>query len=322
MKAAVRYTYGDERNVKIEQVLLPLIKEDQVLVKVHYTTVNRTDCGVTFGWPLVMRLFTGVFKPEHPVVGTDFAGVVTQVGKKVTDFKINDRVFGFRDEGLQSQAEFLAINSDANILKIPEGISFENAAASLEGAHYAINFLNKVKLQKGQHILLNGATGAIGSAMLQFLKIQGMKVTAVCNTKNIDRIKALGADHIIDYLKEDYTQCGKMFDHVIDAVGKNTFGNSIKVLKNGGTYTSSELGPYWQNIFLAFWTPIFSKRKVIFPLPSNIKESIRVISERLSNSSFQPLIDCVYPLDKVKEAYGYVASGEKTGNVLLKVIQD
>jgi NADPH:quinone reductase-like Zn-dependent oxidoreductase len=319
MNAAVRYQYGDASNISMVSVDRPSPAKGEVLVKVHYTTVNRTDCGVALGWPFVMRFFTGLFKPTNPVIGTDFAGEIVELGEGVSNFKLQDRVFGFKDEGLQSQAEYLVIKSDYNISTIPNEIDYKTAAASLEAAHYAINFMNKVDIKDGQRILLNGATGGIGSAVLQFLKMKDVHITAVCNTKNISLIKSLGADKIYDYQKEDFTQSGEIFDHVIDAVGKSTFGKCKPLLLKGGTYTSSELGPYWQNIFYALYTPLFSSKKVKFPLPNNIQKSIAIIKERLAEGTFVPVVDKVYDLKDVRSAYEFVNSGQKTGNVLLKM---
>jgi NADPH:quinone reductase-like Zn-dependent oxidoreductase len=319
MNAAVRYQYGDPSKISMAEVDRPRPGIGEVLVKVHYTTVNRTDCGVALGWPFVMRFFTGLFKPTNPVIGTDFAGEIVELGEGVSNFKLQDRVFGFKDEGLQSQAEYLVIKSDYNISTIPNEIDYKTAAASLEAAHYAINFMNKVDIKDGQRILLNGATGGIGSAVLQFLKMKDVHITAVCNTKNISLIKSLGADKIYDYQKEDFTQSGEIFDHVIDAVGKSTFGKCKPLLLKGGTYTSSELGPYWQNIFYALYTPLFSSKKVKFPLPNNIQKSIAIIKERLAEGTFVPVVDKVYDLKDVRSAYEFVNSGQKTGNVLLKM---
>ena len=319
MNAAVRYQYGDTSKISMAEVDRPTPSAGEVLVKVHYTTVNRTDCGVALGWPFVMRFFTGLFKPKHPVIGTDFAGEVLALGEGVTNFKMEDRVFGFKDEGLQTQAEYLVIKSDYNIETIPDNIDFKTAAASLEAAHYAINFLNKVEVKESQRILLNGATGGIGSVILQLLKLKGVHVTAVCNTKNINLIKSLGADKIYDYQKEDFTKSGEIFDHVIDAVGKSTFGKCKPLLLKRGTYTSSELGPYWQNIFYALYTPLFSSKKVKFPVPNDIKKSITLIKDHLVSGNFNPVIDKTYDLKDVRAAYEFVNSGQKTGNVLLRI---
>ena len=231
MKTAYRETYGPPSSLRIEEVPTPTPKADDVLIRVHATTVNRTDCAVLTGSPWAMRLFTGLRKPKSPIPGTDFAGEVVEVGESVTDFQVGDRVFGFHDEGLNSQAEFMIYPSTGKIAHIPEGISFEQAAASLEGMHYAINFLNKVEIQPGQSVMLNGATGAIGSAALQLLRQHKVSITATCRGEHFELIRSLGADKVIDYQKEDFTQDDGQYDFVFDSVGKSTFGKCKRIYK-------------------------------------------------------------------------------------------
>lgn len=317
MKAAVRYQYGPPESLKIEDLPTPVPKAGEVLVRVHATTVNRTDCALLTGFPLAVRAFTGFTKPTIPVTGTDFAGQVAAVGQNVTTFQVGDKVWGFNDNGLGSHAQYLCIPADAAMLKIPEGIDYAQAAASAEAAHYAINFMNKVTIQAGQHVLLNGASGGIGSAALQILLYHGVVVTAVCGSKNVEKIRALGAHRVIDFEKEDFTKLEEPFDFVLDAVGKSTFFACKHLLKPGGIYISSELGPWWQNIFLALVTPIFGGKKVVFPLPVDIKKSLIFMQQLLGEGKFRPLIDRSYPLEHIQQAFTYVRLGQKTGNVIL-----
>jgi NADPH:quinone reductase-like Zn-dependent oxidoreductase len=317
MKAAIRRTYGPSDHLKIEIVEKPVAKDHEVLIRVYATTVNRTDCAVLTGKPFIMRFFTGLFKPRLPIPGTDFAGCIEAAGKNVTTFKLGDRVCGFHDQGLGSQAEYMVFPEEGAMTKIPDVLGYPQAAASLEGAHYAYNFINKLTLKAGQKILLNGATGAIGSALLQFLKYYNTYVTAVCNSQNIALIKNLGADKIYDYSKEDFTKDDEKYDFVFDAVGKSTFATCKPLLKESGIYVSSELGPMAENVFLALTTKIAGNKKVIFPLPTDIKGSIRFITGLIENEKFKPVIDRQYPLENIAEAYRYVASGQKTGNVVI-----
>lgn len=319
MKAAIRRTYGPPEAIKIEEIERPIPKEEEVLVRVYATTVNRTDCAVLTGKPYIMRLFTGLFKPSKPIPGTDFAGQVEAIGEKVTDFKIGDRVWGFNDEGLASQAEYMTFSTKKAISLMPDKISYEEGAASLEGAHYAINFLNKVKLEDGQKILINGATGAIGSALLQIIKTHNIFVTAVCNTKNIALIKSLGADKIYDYTQEDFTQDKEKYDFICDAVGKSRFSKCKPLMKPGAIYISSELGKNGENPFLAIFTKFFGKKRVIFPFPTNIKKSLLFMKNLIEQGKFKAVIDREYPLEQIAEAYTFVASGQKTGNVIIKM---
>ncbi|MFK7907555.1 MAG: NAD(P)-dependent alcohol dehydrogenase [Chitinophagales bacterium] len=320
MKAAIRRKYGNPDVLTVENITKPTPQEGEVLVKVHATTVSRTDCAILTGKPFIMQFFIGLGKPKVPTLGTDFAGVVEAVGSGVESLKVGGKVWGFGDEGIDSQAEYMCFPVKDAIGLMPENISFEQAAASLEGAHYAYNFMNKVDLKAGQKILVNGATGAIGSAMLQFLKAQGLYVTAVCNTKNIPLIQSLGADKIYDYLQEDFTKDTEKYDCIFDAVGKSTFGKCKSLLKKKGTYISSELGPKAQNPFLAMITPFFGGKKVLFPLPSNVRSSMEFIKNLIEKDQFRPVIDQTLPLEKIAEAYRYVLTGEKTGNVVIRMV--
>ena len=318
MKAAIRRKYGPFESLEVGEIEKPLPKEKEVLVRVHATTVNRTDCAVVTGWPFAMRFFTGLFGPKHPVPGTDFAGVIESVGEKVTQFQAGQQVWGFLDDGLSSQAEYMVIAEQGNIDPMPEGLSFEEATSCLEGAHYAYNFLKKLDLAPGDKVLLNGATGGIGSAMLQMLKAQNIYVTAVCNTQNIELIQSLGADKIYDYLQEDFTQDTGRYRYIFDAVGKSSFGKCKHLLEEGGAYLSSELGPGWENLYLPLFTAR-SSRKVIFPLPADIKGSMQYIKGLVEAGKFRPVIDRTYPLERIAEAYTFVASGQKTGNVVIRM---
>ncbi len=317
MKAATRSQYGPPEVLSIQEIEKPIPKDNEVLIKVYATTVNRTDCAILLAKPFIMRFVTGMIRPSSPIPGTDFAGKVEATGKAVTSFKIGDHVWGFNDNGLSSHAEYMTLAADQAISTIPEGFSFPQAAASVEGAHYAYNCINKVKLNAGQKVLVNGATGAIGSSAVQFLKYLDVYVTAVCNTKNIDLMKSLGADRIIDYTKEDFTKDVDKYHFIFDMVGKSTFAKCKPLLLPGGIYISSELGPWSQNPLLALITPLLGGKKVIFPIPSNIKRSMSFIKSLIEKGKFKPVIDRTYPLAQIQEAYAFVLTGQKTGNVVI-----
>lgn len=317
MYAITRKKYGSPEVLEIKQVEKPVPKENEVLIRVYATTVNRTDCGILSGKPFLIRFFTGLFTPTSAIPGTDFGGQIEAIGSKVKSFKVGDRVWGLNDEGLASHATYMTIAEDQGITKIPEHISYEEAVACAEGAHYAYNFINKIKLNSGMKVLVNGATGAIGSAALQILKFHGIYVTAVGNTPNIALLKTLGADKTYDYLKDDFTKDDEKYHFIFDAVGKSTFSECKKLLHPGGVYISSELGPNAENLYLPLWTKLFGNKRVIFPIPSNCKQSILFMNQLLKKGAFTPVIDKRYTPDKIKEAYSYVASGQKTGNVIL-----
>ncbi|MEZ4804072.1 MAG: NAD(P)-dependent alcohol dehydrogenase [Bacteroidia bacterium] len=316
MKAAIRRNYGTADKITVENVSIPQLKEDQILIEVFATTVNRTDCANLTAKPFIMRFVLGLFKPRKIILGTDFSGKVTAVGKNVNKFKVNEHVFGFVDTGSESQAEFV-VNTESQVFKMPDNIDFKSAVASLEGGHYAYSFTHKVEIQNGQSVFINGASGAIGSALLQFVSQYDVKVSASCSTKNIELIKSLGAETVFDYTKEDFTEDTNQYDFIFDAVGKTTFGKCKHLLKKHGVYISSELGPYAQNIFLALFTPLFNKRKVIFPIPFAHSKTIPFIIQNLENETFKPVIDKTYKLEDIAEAYKYVSKGMKTGNVIV-----
>lgn len=317
MKATVRRKYGLPDRIRIEDIDKPIPNDNQVLVKVYATTVNRTDCANLTGRPFIMHLVLGIFKPRKIIIGTDFAGEVTVVGKDVKSFGIGDRVFGFRDIGSWSQAQYTTV-TEANLFPIPPNINYKQAAASLEGAHYAYTFIHKVQLMPGQEILINGATGAIGSALLQFANQFDVQITATCNTKNIALVKSLGADKIYDYTRDDFTQQDDKYDYIFDAVGKSTYGKCRPLLKEKGIYISSELGPYCQNMFYSLIASMTSK-KVLFPVPYSTQKTIPYISDLLAQGKFNPVTDREYSLEDISNAYDYVLTGQKTGNVLINI---
>lgn len=319
MKAVIRNKYGSPDVLSIAEYAKPSIKEDEILIKVEVTTVNRTDCGILRGKPFLIRFFTGLFRPKSNITGTDFAGVLVEKGAKVRSFKIGDRLWGFNDEGIASHAEFMKMKETDAIAKIPDNISFEDAVACAEGAHYALNFINKLKINEKSEVLVNGATGAIGSASLQLLKYYGAKVTAVGNTKNIELLKSLGADKVIDYLKEDFTKDNQCYHYIFDAVGKSTFSKCKHLLLPKGCYLSSELGPNAQNLYLPLITLFRGNKRVIFPIPSNCRKTVLFINQLLFDNKFKAVIDKTYTMDEIQNAYEYVESGEKTGSVILEI---
>lgn len=319
MKAIVYTKYGPPDVLEFKDVTKPILKDNEVLVSVKAATVNRTDCATVRAKPFFMRLVTGLLKPKKPITGTDFAGTIEALGKNVSSFKIGDRVFGFDDIGLCSHAEYLTISEDGPLTTIPDNIGFEQAAASTEGAHYAINFINKVSLESGQRFLVNGATGAIGSATVQFLKTMDVHVTAVCGTDNIELVKSFGADRVIDYLQQDFTKEDQMYNYIFDTVGKSSFLKCRPLLQPGGCYISSELGWMAQNLFLASIKPIIGNRKVLFPIPLDIKASLVFIKNLMQQGKFNAVIDKSYPLHQIVEAFRYVETGQKIGNIVITI---
>ena len=318
MIVSIRNKYGSPDVIELTTTShIPFPQKDEILVKVKATTVNRTDCAVLTGIPWAIRLFTGLFEPRLKVTGTDFSGVVVSKGDDVDKFNIGDDVYGFFDQGIGSHASYFCVSTKKAIIKKPGNITYEQAAASLEGAHYAFYFLDKVVLNKGDKVLLNGGTGAVGNAALQFLKYRGIHVTVTCETNYIPVMELMGADKVIDYTKEDFTKLNDQFDFVFDAVGKSTFWECKLIMKPNAIYLSSELGPYWQNPLLALVAPLMTGKKVKFPLPFSIQRSMAFINELIEKDKFKPLIDKRYPFSEIRSAFKYVMSGQKKGNVIL-----
>ncbi len=319
MKAAVHTRYGPPDILQILDTDKPVPGDNEVLIKVSAATVNRTDCARLRAHPFIMRFTTGFLKPARPIPGTDFAGKVEAVGKDVNTFKIGDNVFGFDDNGVSSQAEYMTFPAEKGITQMPGNLSCEEAAACLEGTHYAYNFINKVKLEKGNNVLVNGASGAIGSAAVQLLKYYGADVTAVCSSKNKELAKSLGADAVIDYTKEVFTETDQRFHYVFDTVGKSSFKKCRGILLPGGAYISSELGRTARNLFFSLMPFLTGDKKVRFPFPANHRRSVLLAKKLIEEGALKPVIDRSYTLEDIKEAYRYVETGKKVGNVVISI---
>ena len=322
MKVASNSKYGPQSLIKIIDIETPSPKPKQVLVKIHYSSVNRTDDGFLRGKPFVTRLFTGLLRPKYISVGCEFSGIVESVGSEVKQFKPGDRVFGFDDKNFGCYAEYKAIDENKMIEKVPANITLRQAAVSLEGAHYALFYIYQIPKSKSTKVFVNGATGAIGSAGVQLLKAKGYCVEASSTTKHVKTARRLGADKVIDWQKQDTSEVASKCDVYFDAVGKSTYKEARKILKPGGLYMSSELGPCGQNPLWSLINPLqrlFTKRNIKFPIPKTRKQEASAIAKYLKGGQFAPLIDRQYSMHEIPEAFEYVESGNKVGNVLVKI---
>lgn len=319
MKAIVHTQYGPPEVAKLKEIEKPQPSENEILIKVYATTVNRTDSGFRSAEYFISRFWSGLFQPKKQVLGCEFSGVVEAVGSKVSLFKIGDKVFGYDDESFGGHAEYKTISETAAVTHLPDNMDIYQAAAMTEGSHYANNFIKAANVQPGQNILVYGATGAIGSAAVQLLKYYGVRVTAVSNTKNMELVKSLGADEVIDYQKQDFTQTPQKFDVAFDAVGKSSFRECKPLLKENGIYVSTELGKNCENVFLALFTSFSGGKRVLFPIPTSSKEEVEFLKNLAEQDYFKPVIDRYYTLEAIQEAYRYVETGQKTGNVIIKV---
>ncbi len=306
--------------VRIADVAQSVAGDHEVLVKVRFATVNRTDCGFRAAQPLIVRVFTGLARPRVTVLGTEFAGVVEAIGGGVSSFAVGDRVFGFREWKFGAHAEYLTIPEDGSIATIPANVTDEEAAAATEGSHYALSMIRKAKVRSGDAVLVYGATGAIGSAAVQILNGIGAIVTGVCATPHLELVRGLGADKVVDYTAQDFTKDERTYDVVIDAVGKSSFGRCRRLLQPRGIYLSSDLGPWAQNLVLTFVTQLLGRRKAMMPIPPRYRQAeVAYFRELLASGRFKPVIDRRYDLDRIVEAYRYVETGQKIGNVVIVV---
>jgi NADPH:quinone reductase-like Zn-dependent oxidoreductase len=319
MKAAVNTKYGPPEVIHITEVGKPVPKDNEVLIKIHATTVNRTDCGFRKPEYLIVRLISGLFKPRRTILGSELAGEVEAIGKDVKTFKPGDPVFGLSTFKFGTHAEYVCIAETRSITAKPSNMSYNEAAAVCDGAFLAYSNIKRIDFKSTPKILINGASGSIGTASVQLARHFGGEITAVCNTKNLELVRSLGADHVIDYTVDDFTQSGKQYDVVLDVVGKSSFFRCRRILKPNGIYISSELGYMSQNIFLAAMAPLFPGRKVLFPIPVDRKEDIVFFKKLIEEGRFKAVIDRTYPLEQIVEATKYVETGEKTGNVVIEI---
>ena len=322
MKAIVYTKYGPPEVAQLMEVTKPQPKDNELLIKVYASTVNRTDSGFRSAEYFISRFWSGLLRPKYQILGSEFAGIIEEIGKSVTTLKIGDKVFGFNDKTFGGHGEYLTIAETDAVTTLPDRLSFNEAAAITEGAHYALVNIRAAKIEHGQNVLVYGATGAIGSAAVQLLKHFGTKVTAVCNTKNVELVKSLGADTVIDYQTQDFTQTENKFYFIFDAVGKSSFGQCKPLLTEKGIYVSTELGKNAENVFLALTTPILGGKRVLFPIPTINKQDVLILKELVENGEYKPIIDKQYKLDQIVEAYKYVESGQKIGNVILKIVEE
>jgi len=319
MKAVVYTRYGPPDVLRLQEVEKPVPKDDEVLIRIRATTVNRTDCGFRkpeYGF--IIRPLHGLFRPRKKILGSELAGEVEAVGRDVRTFKPGDKVFGLSGK-FGTHAEYICLPETGTIAIKPATMSFEEAAAVCDGLMLAMNYIRKIDFERSRDILINGASGSIGSACVQLARYYGARVTAVCKTKTIELVRSLGAERVIDYTRDDFTKDDRTYDVVIDAVGKSSFFRCRKLLKPGGVYFSTDLGFLAQNMLLALWTPLFSRRKVKFPIPKVSQKDIVFFKELIEAGTYRAVIDRRYLLEQIVEATRYVETGEKTANVVITI---
>jgi NADPH:quinone reductase-like Zn-dependent oxidoreductase len=317
VRAVVYDRYGPPEVLRLDDVERPVPTEDEVLVKIHATTVNRTDCGWRSAKPFFVRYFIGLLRPKRRILGMELAGDVEAVGTSVTEFEVGDHVFGVK--GFGAHAEFVCMRESAPLAHKPADTTFEEAAAVCDGACLAMSCLRRADLRKGRSILVYGASGSIGTAAVQLARYFDADVTAVCNTKNVELVRSLGADEVVDYLQEDFTKNGKTYDVIFDAVGKHSFRRCRRSLKPDGIYIETDLGFLWHVPILALLTRRIGDKKVTLGIGRYAKKDVLFLKELIEEGKYRAVIDRRYPLEDVVEATRYVETGQKTGNVVLTV---
>lgn len=301
----------------------PEVAPDDLLVRVHATTVNRTDCGYRAASPFVMRGLTGWRAPRIRVWGTEYAGVVEQVGAQVTRFAPGDRVFGYAEGRFGAHAELVAVAETSLVALVPDGVDLHHAAAATEGGHYAVSSIRRAGIAPGHRVLVHGATGAIGSAAVQLLVDLGAHVIATAPTAHVELVRGLGAEQVVDHESEDFTRIEGRVHAVLDMVGKSTFGACRRMLTPDGVYVSSDLGPFAQNLALPVVTRLGRGRRVVFPIPMETPDVLEHLRSRLESGAFRPLLDpTTYALEDIAAAYRYAESGRKTGSLVIVVRDD
>lgn len=320
MKAVIQDRYGAaEVALHIVDLERPLPKDDEVLVKVHASTVTRGEAmGLRFREYRFLRIATGLRRPRKPIRGMEFAGRIEEVGSAVTGFNVGDDVFGISEGTL---AEFAAVSANAAIAHMPNGLTYEMATAVPDGSLLALTCTRPAHPLEGKSVLVYGAAGSVGTSAIQLLTqhFAAAEVTAVCDTKDVELVRSLGAREVIDRLNEDFTKNGKAYDVIFDAVGKHSFRRCCRSLRPSGIYVSMDLGYGYHLPFLALITKL-GKRRAAFGIGRYRQEDLLLIKELVEGGKYHPIIDRTYSLNEIADAASYVESGQKTGNVVIRIV--
>jgi NADPH:quinone reductase-like Zn-dependent oxidoreductase len=319
MKAITYSKYGSPDVLQLNEVANPIPKDNEVFIKIYATTVTSGDCRMRRADPFAVRFFNGFTRPTKiTILGNEFAGEIEAVGKDVKLYRIGDQVFGQTGLSLGANAEYICLPEDGTLTIKPANITYEEAASIPFGGSTALHFLRKGNIRSGQNVLIYGASGNLGTAAVQLAKYFGVEVTGICSTANLELVKSLGADKVIDYKNEDFTKNGQTYDIIFDTVGKSPFSGCVKSLKQKGIYLRA-VHMTVPSIVRGLWTSMTSSKKVIGGVATERKENLDFLKELIEVGKFKPVIDRRYPLDQITEAHRYVDKGHKKGNVAITV---
>jgi NADPH:quinone reductase-like Zn-dependent oxidoreductase len=319
MKAIIYTNYGSPDFFQLVELDKPVPKDNEVLIRIHTASVTTADTMMRRGDTLLSRILLGLNKPgkNFRILGTELAGIIESVGKDVRRFKPGDQVYGFRGFGSGVYAEYKCMSEKGSLALKPVNTSFEQAVSLVDGPTTAIFFLkDKAKIQSGEKVLIIGASGSIGTSAVQIARVFNTEVTGVCSTSNLELVKSLGADKVIDYTREDFSQNGETYDVIFDTVGRSSFSSCKSSLNKNGRYLVTS-GAMLKNYFLTLWTHLFGGKKVIYGMSIEKTQSLIFLKELVEAGKIKPIIDRCYPIEQVAEAHRYVEQGHKKGNVVL-----
>lgn len=320
MKAIVYTKYGSPDVLQLKEVAKPTPKDNEVLIKTHATTVTSGDwrvrsLDVPIGFGLISRLVFGVLRPRQPILGTELAGEVEFVGKDVSKFKVGDQVFAFDGARMGCYAEYKCMPENGAVTLKPTNLTYDEAAAISFGGTTALDFFKRGKLQSGEKVLVNGASGSVGTASVQLAKHFGADITGVCSTANVELVKSLGANHVIDYTKDDFTKDSETYDIIVDTVGTAPFSRSKGSLKEGGRLLLVLGG--LPDMLQIPWVALTSSKRVIAGPAAERAEDLHFLAKLAEAGEFKPIIDRRYPFEQIAEAHSYVDTRRKKGNVVI-----
>jgi NADPH:quinone reductase-like Zn-dependent oxidoreductase len=318
MKAVVYEKYGSPEVLQIKEVEKPTPKDNELLIKVSAVAVTIGDLRLIKADPFIARFFNGLIKPKKKILGMNFSGKIEAVGEKVKQFKPGDKVFGSTVFELGCYAEYLTVPEDGVVTTIPSNVSYEEAAVIPFGTLTSLHFLRKGNLKSGQKVLIYGASGSLGVAAVQLAKYFGTEVTGVCSTVNLDLVKSLGADNVIDYTKENFANKNQSYDIIYDTVGKISFFDCIKKLNKNGIFLNAVHIPP-MSLFKDLWVLLTSSKKLIGGTFVECKEDLIFIKKLIEDGMYKSIIDKIFPLEQIVEAHHYVEKGHKRGNVVIRI---